>query len=448
MKILKKTESGFAQLVVLGVMALMAVALPLTTNLVKQNQENRSKAAEETNTSLSPVLYFGQVKSNYSIGETFSMIIGVDSAFRKISGVDIVGTYDSSKLELISMKKASGFVFDGIGSCSLPTGLAGKFAGTCYVEDSRNEKEVNGELIVLNFLTKSNGSAQISLNCNEGDTLDSNIVSDSKDIIDCKKTIQHLSFGIGQTILTTPTPIKTTPECGISGTYTETPKTENLCKVGNPDSVKVNRTTMVYTWKCVVGNETKGCSARPNNGGVGILRITPAISTGSACVSKEGVNTFSVDTECDSGKFRYMTFICYDGYTRREGGPTSCKSSDLWRTYADGYCKGHFNSCSTQTSSVSVSGRCGDSRNVCITGNVDENTLVDTESDYKWKCLGSNGGKNVNCSLSKKIEGKCGSKRNTCISGSASVMTSSSTLYRWRCVGRYGGKTVSCSVRK
>ena len=47
MNSLKKTESGFAQLVVLGVMALMAVALPLTTNLVKKNQENRSKAAEE-----------------------------------------------------------------------------------------------------------------------------------------------------------------------------------------------------------------------------------------------------------------------------------------------------------------------------------------------------------------------------------------------------------------
>ena len=48
---------------------------------------------------------------------------------------------------------------------------------------------------------------------------------------------------------------------------------------------------------------------------------------------KTGVNNFSVDTACDGG-YRYMTFRCYDGYGRREGGPTSCKSSDVWASYA------------------------------------------------------------------------------------------------------------------
>ena len=38
-------EKGIAQLVILGVIALMAVMVPVTSKLVQQNQENRSKAA-------------------------------------------------------------------------------------------------------------------------------------------------------------------------------------------------------------------------------------------------------------------------------------------------------------------------------------------------------------------------------------------------------------------
>lgn len=59
-------------------------------------------------------------------------------------------------------------------------------------------------------------------------------------------------------------------------------------------------------------------------------------------ICKTGVNSFSVDTPCDGG-YRYMTYKCYDGYGRREGGPTSCKPSDVWRKYAEGYCSGRSN---------------------------------------------------------------------------------------------------------
>ena len=95
-----------------------------------------------------------------------------------------------------------------------------------------------------------------------------------------------------------------------------------------------------------------------------------------------------------------------------------------------------------------IDGKCGSTRNSCIAGMVNDGDLPDTSSDYKWRCIGANGGNNVSCSLKKRIDGKCGSKKNTCISGSVSVMTGASNLYKWRCVGRYDGKTVTCSIRK
>lgn len=75
---------------------------------------------------------------------------------------------------------------------------------------------------------------------------------------------------------------------------------------------------------------------------------TPTFTPTPSIVCKTGVNSFSVDTEC-SGGFRYMTFKCYDGFGRREGGPTSCKSSEVWSSYAKEYCAGHSNCSVTVT---------------------------------------------------------------------------------------------------
>ncbi len=57
---------------------------------------------------------------------------------------------------------------------------------------------------------------------------------------------------------------------------------------------------------------------------------------------KSGVSSFSVDALC-SGGYQYMTFACYDGFGRREGGATSCKSSATWSAYAEQYCLNRSN---------------------------------------------------------------------------------------------------------
>jgi hypothetical protein len=67
-------------------------------------------------------------------------------------------------------------------------------------------------------------------------------------------------------------------------------------------------------------------------------------------ICKTGVNSFSVDTPCNNG-YRYMNYQCYDGYAGREGGSSSCKSSDVWSSYANERCGGRSN-CSTTDSDI------------------------------------------------------------------------------------------------
>jgi hypothetical protein len=73
--------------------------------------------------------------------------------------------------------------------------------------------------------------------------------------------------------------------------------------------------------------------------------ITPTL------ICKTGVNGFGIETQCAENRYRYMTFSCYDGFGRREGSETSCKSREEWAAYAERYCIGH-SSCSPTLSPV------------------------------------------------------------------------------------------------
>ena len=63
---------------------------------------------------------------------------------------------------------------------------------------------------------------------------------------------------------------------------------------------------------------------------------------------KTGVNSFAPEVDCGNNSFRYMTYGCYDGTVGREGSETSCKSLDLWKSYAEQRCQGK-SSCSDIT---------------------------------------------------------------------------------------------------
>ncbi len=73
------------------------------------------------------------------------------------------------------------------------------------------------------------------------------------------------------------------------------------------------------------------------------------ISAGTIGSAKCGVNTFSIGNECGVGVYKNMYFECYDGYTEKMGGDSSCKSSETWQEYARAIC---VKRCSTNTQTV------------------------------------------------------------------------------------------------
>jgi len=110
-----------------------------------------------------------------------------------------------------------------------------------------------------------------------------------------------------------------------------------------------------------------------------------------------------------------------------------------------------------------VSGQCGNSNNKNITQAPDTNlcyqgeaSFVTEESgNYKWKCLGIEGGKDANCGANKKQDGVCGSLANTimptnydkeklCSVGTSSGVSYISNQASWSCSGEYGGGSTKC----
>lgn len=151
----------------------------------------------------SPHLSLSPSSGNYSVNDTFNVTVNVDSGSEVVGGVDGVGTYDSSKLELISTTKSSSMVFnetDGGGNCFINSSAgAGKFSFTCYTNDALANTAVNGSLVVLNFKAKAVGTAAVSFTCANGSTIDSNIIktSTSGDVIVCGENVNG-SYTIGE----------------------------------------------------------------------------------------------------------------------------------------------------------------------------------------------------------------------------------------------------------
>ncbi len=56
-------------------------------------------------------------------------------------------------------------------------------------------------------------------------------------------------------------------------------------------------------------------------------------------VAKCGVNTFRIENECGAGVYKNMYVQCYDGYEEKQGGESSCKSSEVWQSYAKEACQ-------------------------------------------------------------------------------------------------------------
>lgn len=182
-------------------------------------------------------LYLDPSSATKNIGDTFTVTAKVDSGGEVIGGVDGIGTYDSSRLELSSITQASDMVFssvDGGGSCTSKIS-DGKFSFSCNANSAVGSQSVSGSLVVFTFKAKATGTALVKFTCVDGSTVDSNIVkaSTASDVITCSSngsgsyTINEGSSSSSTTTTTTTSTATSTPT-STSSTTTELPQTGSV----------------------------------------------------------------------------------------------------------------------------------------------------------------------------------------------------------------------------
>ncbi len=64
----------------------------------------------------------------------------------------------------------------------------------------------------------------------------------------------------------------------------------------------------------------------------------PAANKIAEEAKKCGVNTFRIENDCGAGVYKNMYVQCHDNYEEKQGGESSCKSSETWQEYAKTVC--------------------------------------------------------------------------------------------------------------
>ncbi len=187
-------------------------------------------------------------------------------------------------------------------------------------------------------------------------------------------------------------------------------KTDSDCPQLDCSSMATDCYGVVY--KCVDGKcvETSTCSSLEWRCSLTnqCVKKGETCCTGmpGGCIDEHGCNPTAGYTWCDSkqkclrtweeacltptptpqptGYYRNAYWQCYDGTEANEGGPTSCKSSETWRRYAEEFCSKHCTYC-TDPSSSYCGGKCGVNTfkvwNECRSGTVCK-VVVDCVAGY------------------------------------------------------------------
>lgn len=198
----------------INILALAVIALVMAVNV------GAVKAA--------PRLTLTPVNGSFTNGSTFTVSIGVNSETSKSSAVDVWGTFDASKLKIISIVKSANppFPFDMTPAID---NTSGKFDFSCASTNmsSFDNTVINGELAVVTFQALNTGTANLNFVCTSGLTNDSNIFEGSNDVISCSANSSgsytiNSSDSSSTTATSTPTP---TTSSTSTVTATELPKT-------------------------------------------------------------------------------------------------------------------------------------------------------------------------------------------------------------------------------
>ena len=173
-----------------------------------------------------PMLKFVPNTGSYSNGSSFSVTIAIDSGTEKVQAVDVWATFDTAKLEVLTVVKATNPAFDfNMGAANINS-AGGKFditfspsAGGAAFEATA----VSGDLAVVTFKAKATGTANVNFACVAGSDIDSNIFNIStNDVIECASNING-SYTITDGGTSNPNPTAVPTAVPVTGT--ELPKT-------------------------------------------------------------------------------------------------------------------------------------------------------------------------------------------------------------------------------
>jgi len=162
-----------------------------------------------------PMLKFVPSSGSYTNGSTFSVTIGVDSGTEKSQGVDAWATFDSSKLEVLSIETAANPAFRFALGKNIYNDT-GKFDISCTSTDmgTYEATAISGDLVVVTFRAKATGTVNVNFTCTAGSTIDSNIFNMSAtDVINCTTNQNgvYIITDSGSNPTSSPTSVPTSP---------------------------------------------------------------------------------------------------------------------------------------------------------------------------------------------------------------------------------------------
>jgi len=174
-----------------------------------------------------PMLKFVPSTGTYTNGDTFKVNIGVDSGTEKVQGVDVVATYDPTKVEVVSIEALTNDTFQFFMEKSIYSDT-GKFTATFYAtgaEGTYDAKVITGDLATVTFRPKATGTINVNFTCTTGSTIDSNLNNISGvDVINCPSNINGVYTITAGSNTTTPDPTAT-PVPADDGGDTTLPQT-------------------------------------------------------------------------------------------------------------------------------------------------------------------------------------------------------------------------------
>lgn len=187
---------------------------------------------------------------NYLVGDTFEVIVGINSGTEKVVGADIVASFDASRLEIQSIKKGTipddGYQFYYTETSPIIDNNSGKLEITLPSSNPSVYTGVvaNHELLKITFKTKATGTATFNYVCQANSILETNIINElGNDVVVCSAN-QSGSYTISAPAGATPTP---TVVAGATATPTPTPTSTTGASLTATPTSKPSTTTPTAT---------------------------------------------------------------------------------------------------------------------------------------------------------------------------------------------------------